>query len=63
MKHARSRERTIASRFFKQYELIYIAGDERDLIRVRTDFRKPQEDADPRLVNTRPEMVRKLFME
>ena len=30
--------------FFKQYELIYIAGDERDLIRVRTDFRKPQED-------------------
>jgi len=26
--------------FFKQYELIYIAGDERDLIRVRTNYRK-----------------------
>jgi hypothetical protein len=25
--------------FFKQYELIYIAGDERDLIRLRTDYR------------------------
>ncbi|MGW8185791.1 MAG: Lnb N-terminal periplasmic domain-containing protein [Desulfobacterales bacterium] len=29
---------------FKQYELIYIVGDERDLIRVRTDFRNPPED-------------------
>jgi hypothetical protein len=29
---------------FKQYELIYIVGDERDLIRVRTDFRRPPED-------------------
>ncbi|MEW6077898.1 MAG: DUF4105 domain-containing protein [Thermodesulfobacteriota bacterium] len=26
--------------FFRQYELIYIAGDERDLVRLRTDFRK-----------------------
>jgi hypothetical protein len=26
--------------FFRQYELIYIAGDERDLIRLRTNFRK-----------------------
>ncbi|MEE4261598.1 MAG: DUF4105 domain-containing protein [Desulfobacteraceae bacterium] len=25
--------------FFRQYELIYIAGDERDLVRLRTDFR------------------------
>jgi hypothetical protein len=30
--------------FFKQYELIFIVGDERDLIRVRTDYRKPPED-------------------
>lgn len=29
---------------FKQYELIYIVGDERDLIRLRTDYRDPQED-------------------
>lgn len=31
--------------FFKQYELIYIVGDERDLIRVRTNYRNdPPED-------------------
>ncbi len=26
--------------FFKQYELIYIWGDERDLVRVRTNYKK-----------------------
>ena len=31
--------------FFRQYELIYIVGDERDLIRLRTNYRKdPPED-------------------
>ncbi len=31
--------------FFKQYELIYIVGDERDLIRLRTNYRTdPPED-------------------
>ncbi|HEY1373939.1 MAG TPA: DUF4105 domain-containing protein [Candidatus Binatia bacterium] len=29
--------------FFRNYELIYIAGDERDLIRVRSNYREPQE--------------------
>ncbi|HSI34239.1 MAG: DUF4105 domain-containing protein [Phycisphaerae bacterium] len=28
--------------FFRQYELIYIFGDERDLVRLRTTFRKEQ---------------------
>ena len=28
--------------FFKRYELIYVVGDERDLIRVRTDYRRPR---------------------
>jgi Domain of unknown function (DUF4105) len=49
--------------FFKQYELIYIAGDERDLIRVRTDYRKPQEDVYLYRLATPPERVRKIFME
>ncbi|HEY8154420.1 MAG TPA: DUF4105 domain-containing protein [Myxococcota bacterium] len=32
--------------FFRQYELIYIVGDERDLIRLRTNYREnPPEDA------------------
>jgi hypothetical protein len=30
--------------FFKQYELVYIVADERDVIRVRTTYRQPQED-------------------
>ena len=31
--------------FFKQYELVYVVGDERDIIRVRTNYRKsPPED-------------------
>ena len=25
---------------FKQYELIYVVGDERDIVRVRTNYRK-----------------------
>jgi phosphate/sulfate permease len=29
--------------FFKRYELIYVVGDERDLIRVRTNYRQPEE--------------------
>ena len=29
--------------FFRQYELYYVVADERDLIRVRTNYRKPQE--------------------
>jgi 4-amino-4-deoxy-L-arabinose transferase-like glycosyltransferase len=28
--------------FFKSYELIYVLGDERDLIRVRTNYRQPE---------------------
>ncbi len=34
---------TIAG-FFKQYELVYIVADERDVIRVRTSYRQPNED-------------------
>jgi len=34
---------TIAG-FFKQYELVYIVADERDVIGVRTSYRQPQED-------------------
>jgi hypothetical protein len=34
---------TIAG-FFKQYELYYVVADERDVIRVRTNYRQPPED-------------------
>ena len=49
--------------FFKQYELIYIAGDERDLIRVRTDYRNPPEDVYLYRTKASPERARKLFRE
>ena len=29
--------------FFRQYELIYVVGDERDLVRLRSNFRKGEE--------------------
>lgn len=34
---------TIAG-FFRHYELVYVVADERDVIRVRTTYRQPQED-------------------
>jgi hypothetical protein len=49
--------------FFKQYELIFIAGDERDLIRVRTDYRNPPEDVYLYRTRMPPEAARKFFME
>lgn len=48
--------------FFKQYELTYIAGDERDLIRVRTDYRKPQEDVYLYRLRASPKRVQEIFM-
>lgn len=29
--------------FFRQYELVYVIGDERDLVRVRTNYRKDED--------------------
>lgn len=49
---------------FRQYELIYVAADERDLIRLRTNFRKdPPEQVYLYRVNVPVENVRRLFME
>ena len=49
--------------FFRQYELIYVVGDERDLIRLRTNYRKdPPEDAYLFRTNAPPENVRRLFL-
>ena len=48
---------------FKQYELTYIVGDERDLVRVRTDFRNPPEDVYLFRTGIPPENARRLFLE
>ena len=49
--------------FFKQYELIYVVGDERDLIRVRTDYRNPREDIYLYRIKIDREKARKFFVE
>ncbi len=45
---------------FKQFELIYVVGDERDLVRVRTNFRN--EDVFLYRIRTTPEGARRLFL-
>lgn len=44
---------------FKQFELIYVVGDERDLVRVRTDHRN--EEVFLYRINTTPEAAQQLF--
>ena len=45
---------------FKQFELIYVVGDERDLVRVRTNYRK--ETVYLYRLNSSSDNVRRLFM-
>jgi hypothetical protein len=47
--------------FFKQFELIYIVGDERDLIGLRTNFRK--ETVYLYRLNASPELVRQVLLD
>jgi hypothetical protein len=46
--------------FFRQYELIFIVADERDVIRLRTNYRKDEEVYMYRTIAT-PEIARKFF--
>jgi Domain of unknown function (DUF4105) len=48
--------------FFKQYELIYVVGDERDLLRVRTNYRRPEELVYLYRTRAGPEAARRLFL-
>jgi hypothetical protein len=45
---------------FKQFELIYVVGDERDIVRVRTNYRK--ETVYLYRLNTSPDNVRRLLL-
>jgi hypothetical protein len=49
--------------FFKQYELIYVVADERDLIGVRTNHRRPAEDVYVYRVQVPRENLRRLFLD
>ena len=53
---------TIAG-FFKQYELVYIAADERDVIRVRTTYRQPQEDVYVYPLHVPLRNIRRIFLD
>ncbi len=45
VRKTRAKEYSTVAGFFRQYELIYVVADERDVIRVRTNYRKsPPED-------------------
>lgn len=48
--------------FFRKYELICIAADERDVIRVRTNFRTPREDVHVYRTRMPLEIQRDFFM-
>jgi hypothetical protein len=48
--------------FFRQYALTYIASDERDVIRLRTNYRKGEEVYIFR-TSLKPPMARKIFLE
>jgi hypothetical protein len=48
--------------FFRQYELIYVVADERDLVRLRTDFRTGEEVYLYR-INTTPQRSQAMFLD
>ncbi len=47
--------------FFNQYELMYVVGDERDLIKLRTNYREDEVYVYP--VRTSPDRIRDLFVD
>lgn len=50
--------------FFRQYELYYVVADERDVIRVRTNYRRdPPEDVYLYRLKTSRENARRVFLE
>lgn len=60
----RSEEYSTVKGFFRQYELFYVVADERDVIRVRTNYRKqPPEDVYLYRVHGPIENGQRLFME
>jgi hypothetical protein len=50
--------------FFRQYEITYVVADERDLVRLRTNYREKGKGEDVYLyrLNASPEVARKVFL-
>ena len=49
--------------FFRQYELYYVVADERDVVRVRTTYRQPQEDVYIYRINGSLKNARRVFLD
>jgi hypothetical protein len=49
--------------FFRQYELIYVVGDERDLVRLRTNYRQGETVYLYRIQGESLEVIRKIFLD
>jgi len=49
--------------FFRNYELIYVAADERDVVRVRSNYREPQEDVYIYRTRAPVRNVRRVFLD
>lgn len=49
--------------FFRQYELYYVVADERDVVRVRTTYRQPQEDVYVYRVSGPVKNLRRVFLD
>jgi Domain of unknown function (DUF4105) len=60
---ARGQSYSTIAGFFKQYELVYVVADERDVIRVRTTFRRPQEDVYVYRLQVPRENIRRVFLD
>jgi Domain of unknown function (DUF4105) len=65
VRKTRSKEYSTIAGFFRQYELIYIVGDERDVVRVRTNYRKapPEEVYVFRATGAPIENGRRIFLD
>lgn len=59
----RGEQYSVLAGFFKQYELVYVVADERDVIRVRTTYRRPQEDVYVYRVRTPRANIRRVFVD
>jgi Domain of unknown function (DUF4105) len=65
VRKTRSKEYSTVPGFFRQYELYYVVADERDVIRVRTNYRKspPEEVYMFRAVGAPIENGRRIFLD
>lgn len=62
MRDRKGQKHSLMRSFFRNYELVYIVADERDVVRVRTNFRQPHEQVHLYRSRIPIENARKLFL-